>query len=124
MPQATVTRDYRVPIPEEIRRVVPLKPGQSVRIVADDGVIKLMPDRFPARGASKLDLASSTPRTLAELAAIQGVEPAGSLEKLYGGWPEEELDDGFEKAVRRWRDEELEPNAEELCGLQLVRPGS
>ncbi len=114
MPHTTVSKDYRVSIPEDVRRVVPLQPGQSVRIVADSGVITLVPARSSdEHGSKELELATiraaSAPRTLAELAAIQGVESADSLDDLYGGWPEDELDDGFEVAVRRWRDEELEP---------------
>jgi hypothetical protein len=41
--------------------------------------------------------------TIDELAALQGVEPIRSLDDVLGGWPEDELDDGFEDAVSQWR---------------------
>lgn len=40
------------------------------------------------------------------LARAQGVRPVERLEDLLGGWPEEERTDGFEQAVRRWRQED------------------
>ena len=42
------------------------------------------------------------------LAQQQGVIVADSVDNLMGGWPEDELDDGFENAVIRWRQSELE----------------
>lgn len=121
MPEATVSTDYQVTIPKEIRRQIPLKPGQGVRVVANNGVIILTPQR-PLRespGSSKgmktgttgqqqvppADVHSQEVRTLA---AAQGVKVVDSLETLCGGWPEDQLDDGFEVAVRQWRDDELE----------------
>ena len=50
------------------------------------------------------------PLSLDELAERQGVKPIESLDELAGGWPEEELDDGFEEAVARWREEERASN--------------
>lgn len=94
MTYARVSEDFRVTIPEEIRRVIPLTPGQNLMVAVRNGVITLVPDR------------STTP-TLDDLAAAQGVEPADSFESLCGGWPEEELEDGFEDAIRHWRDAEL-----------------
>ena len=41
--------------------------------------------------------------TIDELAARQGVQPVRALHDVMGGWPEEELDDGFEQAVVAWR---------------------
>lgn len=32
-----------------------------------------------------------------------------SVEDLVGGWPEDELNDGFEEMLARWRKRELEP---------------
>lgn len=43
-----------------------------------------------------------------ELARIQGVRPVENFESLLGGWPPEEVDDGFEEAVARWRGHEPE----------------
>jgi len=46
------------------------------------------------------------------LARSQGVSPATSLENLRGGWPEDQLDDGFEAAILTWRqgEERREPD--------------
>ena len=38
-----------------------------------------------------------------ELARQQGVRPVERLEDLVGGWPEDQIDDGFEEALERWR---------------------
>lgn len=94
MAHAQVSADFRVSIPEEIRRTIPIRPGQNLEIVAGRGVITLVPDPLTAP-------------TLEELAAAQGVKPVESLDEVCGGWPEDELDDGFEDTVRRWRDAEL-----------------
>lgn len=97
MTRARVSEDFRIMIPEEIRRLVPLKPGQNVTITVRGGFITLEPaDSVGRRTAS-----------VAEMATRQGVQPVRSVEALCGGWPEEEKKDGFEAAVRRWRDEEL-----------------
>lgn len=50
----------------------------------------------------------ATPGSLDALAEAQGVRPASSFESICGGWPEEELEDGFEEAVRRWRNAEID----------------
>ncbi len=41
--------------------------------------------------------------TLEELARAQGVRPAERFEDFAGGWPEDQLDDGFEEALERFR---------------------
>jgi len=41
--------------------------------------------------------------TFEELARAQGVRPIASYEELAGGWPEDEINDGFEEALERWR---------------------
>ena len=46
--------------------------------------------------------------TIEELAKIQGVRPVEDFESLLGGWPDE-IDDGFEEAVARWRGHAPEP---------------
>jgi hypothetical protein len=46
------------------------------------------------------------PLSLDELAEQQGVKPIESLDDLAGGWPESELNDGFEDAVVQWRRQE------------------
>jgi len=42
-------------------------------------------------------------KSLEELAAEQGVPVVTGINHLAGGWPADELDDGFEEEVRRWR---------------------
>ncbi|HEX4496117.1 MAG TPA: hypothetical protein VIE43_10665 [Thermoanaerobaculia bacterium] len=42
-----------------------------------------------------------------DLARQQGVRPVERLEALLGGWPEDEVNDGFEAALERWRQESL-----------------
>jgi hypothetical protein len=42
-----------------------------------------------------------------ELARIQGVPLGSQLDRVTGGWPEDERDDGFEEAVAKWRREGL-----------------
>jgi hypothetical protein len=41
--------------------------------------------------------------TIEELARMQGVRPVNNFESLLGGWPADEIDDGFEDAVAGWR---------------------
>lgn len=43
------------------------------------------------------------PTTLDELAARQGVATPTSPDELAGGWPTEDLNDDFEKALGEWR---------------------
>lgn len=38
-----------------------------------------------------------------ELAQLQGVKPVDRLETLLGGWPAEEVEDGFEAELEDWR---------------------
>jgi hypothetical protein len=42
-----------------------------------------------------------------ELAKLQGVSLGHQLDRVTGGWPEDERDDKFEEAVARWRRESL-----------------
>jgi len=42
------------------------------------------------------------------LARRQGVSVLESPEEMLGGWPDDELDDGFENVVASWRERELE----------------
>jgi len=46
--------------------------------------------------------------SLEELARRQGVSVLESPEEMLGGWPDDELDDGFENVVASWRERELE----------------
>jgi hypothetical protein len=46
--------------------------------------------------------------SLDELARRQGVSVPRSIQEVLGGWPEDEINDGFEKAVASWRERELE----------------
>lgn len=41
------------------------------------------------------------------LAEAQGVGPANRLADFQGGWPEDQLDDGFEEALLTWRRSEV-----------------
>jgi len=41
--------------------------------------------------------------SLEELARHQGVRPVERLEDVTGGWPEDQIDDGFEEELERWR---------------------
>jgi hypothetical protein len=43
-----------------------------------------------------------------ELARRQGVPVPTASDEMLGGWPEDELDDGFENVVASWRERELE----------------
>jgi bifunctional DNA-binding transcriptional regulator/antitoxin component of YhaV-PrlF toxin-antitoxin module len=45
MAQATVSNDYRIEIPEEVRREVSLVTGQRVEVFVKNGVITLVPDQ-------------------------------------------------------------------------------
>lgn len=46
-------------------------------------------------------------RTIEELAMAQEVRPVERFEMLLGGWPAEEVNDGFEEAVASWRGHHL-----------------
>jgi hypothetical protein len=52
-------------------------------------------------------------RTLDELAEEQRVPIPASPEEIFGGWPEDELDDGFEMALVQWREQERETRSRE-----------
>jgi len=43
MAHVTVSRDYRIVIPKEIRERIPISPGQELWVTAGDGVIRLVP---------------------------------------------------------------------------------
>ena len=43
--------------------------------------------------------------TMEELAKVQNVRPVERLEDIMVGWPVEELQDGFEEELARWRRE-------------------
>jgi hypothetical protein len=58
---------------------------------------KTSDQEIPVRGAPSWE----------ELARIQGVHLESQLDRVTGGWPEDERDDGFEEAVARWRQEGL-----------------
>jgi hypothetical protein len=38
-----------------------------------------------------------------ELAQLQGVKPVQRIESVLGGWPAEEVEDGFEAELAEWR---------------------
>lgn len=42
-------------------------------------------------------------RSIEEIAAAQGHPGPVKFEDLLGGWPKEEIDDGFEEALEEWR---------------------
>jgi hypothetical protein len=43
-------------------------------------------------------------KSIEQIIAEQGVKPF-NWEKMFGKWPKEHLDDGFEEALARWRKE-------------------
>lgn len=46
--------------------------------------------------------------SLGELARQQCVAEPKTVEDLLGGWPAEDREDGFEEALVRWREQELD----------------
>lgn len=42
-------------------------------------------------------------KTLDQIIQEQGVKPIKSIDDLKGGWPQDELDDGFEIELQKWR---------------------
>jgi hypothetical protein len=72
------------------RQPVPLPNGTEVRV-----------EPVPAPGSFWESC------SLEELALRQGVSQPGLADEMLGGWPTEELDDGFETAVASWREREL-----------------
>lgn len=64
------------------------------------------PVRVEAIGSAPVDFWKGA--TLEELATQQGVVAPNADEDAGGGWPEDELADGFENEVVRWRRRELE----------------
>lgn len=42
-------------------------------------------------------------QTFEQLVQEQGVQPATRLSDYQGGWPKDQLEDGFEEAVIEWR---------------------
>jgi hypothetical protein len=71
---------------------VPLAPGTEVRVEP------VLPPTADFWECCSLD----------ELAQRQGVSAPESVDGIGGGWPEDELDDGFENAVTSWRRRERE----------------
>jgi bifunctional DNA-binding transcriptional regulator/antitoxin component of YhaV-PrlF toxin-antitoxin module len=45
MSQAVISSDFRVEIPEEIRREISLSTGQTMQVFARNGVITMVPDQ-------------------------------------------------------------------------------
>jgi hypothetical protein len=41
--------------------------------------------------------------SIEELIRQQGIRPVQSIDDLLGGWPEDQIDDGFEEALKEWR---------------------
>ena len=50
MPKTTVTSDYRITIPKEVRDALGLEPGQQVDVIQTGDRIELVPVR-PTQGA-------------------------------------------------------------------------
>jgi hypothetical protein len=80
----TVVLDSKVPLPE----------GAEVDVVV----------RKPRGGKNRKDRFWDG-LTLEELAAEQGYKKV-PVEELFGGWPDDEINDGFDEALRSWRAEE------------------
>ncbi len=70
-----------------------------------------LPDGTDVRVEPIADAASDfwRSRSLDDLARQQGVGALTSLDDAQGGWPDDELNDGFEAAVARWRADEAGP---------------
>jgi len=68
---------------------------------AAPGSLRIPSPPFPAQA----------PKTVKQLAADQGVV-LRPVEQMVGGWPAEELDDDFEKALGNWREREIEEELE------------
>lgn len=62
---------------------------------------KDLPEPVPATGELWASL------SWAELAELQNVRPVERLEQVVGGWPPDEIDDGFEEALVRWRERDV-----------------
>jgi len=68
MSYTTVSSNYEVVIPEEVRTRIQLKPGQRLRVTAKGGVIHLVPEpgleklRGVAEGASTDDIREKADR--------------------------------------------------------------
>jgi hypothetical protein len=73
-----------------------------------------------AEGSSLFSVLAETPRfdpnefwkskSIEELAKEQGLEVPAELERFIGGWPQEELNDDFESAYVKWRQEHVIPS--------------
>lgn len=67
-----------------------------------------LPDGTPVRVESLEAPAFWQSLSIDELARQQSVRSFAMVEEAPEGWPSDELDDGFEVALRRWRDEEMD----------------
>lgn len=98
----------RKQITSDTLRLPELKPfmGKRVEIIVLDDARS---DRdVPRKRISLKPPPHSIPpcKTIDEVAAEQGVS-LKPIEQMLGGWPADELDDGFEETLREWRQEEL-----------------
>ncbi len=71
---------------------IPLKEGARVRIIEDQSQELIENDRTFWEDV-----------TLEQLFAMQGTPVIRSIDDIPQIWPSEDLDDGFEEAVRAWR---------------------
>lgn len=63
----------------------------------------------PSAEPSMLDAAAFwKSMSFEQLAATQRVTVPQSFEEVLGGWPDDEIDDGFEDAIRDWRQADRE----------------
>jgi len=66
----------------------------------------------PAAGESRLDSGSFwKKRTLQEIIEEQGTKPVRSVDDFRGGWPPEEINDGFEEWYRQQRQADRDRSA-------------
>jgi hypothetical protein len=97
----------------EASLTMPLDAGRQIlteaKALVGDGVITLIPKQTQSKEGYPFPEPARESPTFAELVAAQGVQPVESFDDIRGGWPEDELNDGFETAVRQWRDDELRP---------------
>lgn len=74
-------------------RAAGLRPGSRAEVIA----LTWQPTQVQEAGSFFADFA------LDELAGQQGISGTPTFKQIFGGWPKEELNDGFERMVRRWR---------------------
>jgi len=68
--------------------------------------------RARKRPVFKVKSKAQIAKELDAIAKAQGVKPIRDPRELLGGWPESELNDGFEVELKKWRKREIVPELE------------